>query len=469
MHILNIDLENFKTIEKFAADFTGGIYLVTGENEIGKSTLLGAIGTLLTGQRTDNLLKKGEKKGFAKMTVGEGEESYTVELRVTEKNPRGTLTVEKAGTGLKSSNLTALQSIFKYQDFDAHEFVKWSETAEGRRKQVAVVLSLLPQETQDRLQEIDEEIREIKENRTPVNAEIKAYVNLLDKAGITPDDLKKYKAEKDLKELIQKKADAQSRQDKIEGVKERTAEREKQLEEIPTKEKQIENAYMNTMRRLDEEEDEAKKAYEAAIARIKKNREGAEEILKSENEQLETATKAIKTKIKEAKEWLKKEEKETVDLEELQKQIDGVEEHNTKAKKVKQYQENKKLLDQKKAEKEKMEGQIVTLQDERQLLIDQSDLPIPGLDFTEDGLTLNEVPFRAGEVSTSQEMEVAAKLIIAKNPTVKVFRIAQGESLGKDRLNAIVEFANKNGYQGFIEEVHRGQDELIIEQYTEKS
>ena len=88
--------------------------------------------------------------------------------------------------------------------------------------------------------------------------------------------------------------------------------------------------------------------------------------------------------------------------------------------------------------------------------------------FTEDGLELNGVPFVAGKVSDSQIMEVAAKLIIASNPTVKVFRIARGESLGEKRLKSIIDIAKKNGFQGFIEEVRRGQDDLTIEEYTEK-
>ena len=74
---------------------------------------------------------------------------------------------------------------------------------------------------------------------------------------------------------------------------------------------------------------------------------------------------------------------------------------------------------------------------------------------------------RNRKVSDSQIMEVAAKLIIASNPTVKVFRIARGESLGAKRLQSLIELARKEGYQGFIEEVKRGQDDLIIEEYSE--
>lgn len=113
------------------------------------------------------------------------------------------------------------------------------------------------------------------------------------------------------------------------------------------------------------------------------------------------------------------------------------------------------------------EDKLGALAKERETLIATSKLPIAGLSFTDDGLELNGVPFVAGKVSDSQIMEVAAKLIIASNPTVKVFRIARGESLGEKRLQAIIDIAKANGFQGFIEEVKRGQTDLVVEEYTE--
>ena len=70
-------------------------------------------------------------------------------------------------------------------------------------------------------------------------------------------------------------------------------------------------------------------------------------------------------------------------------------------------------------------------------------------------------------MNAQTQLEVAAKLIIASNPTVKVFRIARGESLGEKRLQAIIDIAKQNGFQGFIEEVKRGQTDLVVEEYTE--
>ena len=45
--------------------------------------------------------------------------------------------------------------------------------------------------------------------------------------------------------------------------------------------------------------------------------------------------------------------------------------------------------------------------------------------------------------------------------------IARGESLGEKRLQAIIDIAKANGFQGFIEEVKRGQTDLVVEEYTE--
>ena len=44
MYIKKLELLNFQVIEQFSAEFTGNVYFVTGDNELGKSTLLKAIG-----------------------------------------------------------------------------------------------------------------------------------------------------------------------------------------------------------------------------------------------------------------------------------------------------------------------------------------------------------------------------------------------------------------------------------------
>lgn len=450
MIVKKLELVNFQVIKEFNADFDGNVYFITGDNELGKSTVLKAIGALLTGNR-DAVLKNGESKGFAKMIVGDDGEEYEVELKFTKANPRGTLSIKSKTTGMKSDNVSMLQKIFGYTDFDAVEFSRWSETAEGRRKQIEVVKSLLPEEVRTRISEIDTTVAGLKTERTGVNRDLKTYKSISDAAGqgLTTQDLKTYAKPKDITELMKEQAENAQLIEKAKTVRSALEQRKKQLEEIP------------------ERLAAAKATYEKAIEEAKKAIERTEKLYKEAIAQIESEKADYEARKANAEKWLANYEENNPEKLGTAEQLRKAEEHNKKAAKVADYLSKKKQADGKKAEAEKMDSEIAELSAEREKLISSAKLPISGLSFSDDGLVLNDVPFVAGKVSDSQIMEVAAKLIIASNPTVKVFRIARGESLGQKRLQAILDLAKKEGFQGFIESVVRGQQDLIIEEYTE--
>lgn len=450
MIVKKLELVNFQVIKEFNADFDGNVYFITGDNELGKSTVLKAIGALLTGNR-DAVLKNGESKGFAKMIVGDDGEEYEVELKFTKANPRGTLSIKSKTTGMKSDNVSMLQKIFGYTDFDAVEFSRWSETAEGRRKQIEVVKSLLPEEVRTRIAEIDTTVVGLKTERTGVNRDLKTYKSISDAAGqgLTTQDLKTYAKPKDITELMKEQAENAQLIEKAKTVRSALEQRKKQLEEIP------------------ERLAAAKATYEKAIEEAKKAIERTEKLYKEAIAQIESEKADYEARKANAEKWLANYEENNPEKLDTSEQLRKAEEHNKKAAKVADYLSKKKQADDKKAEAEKMDSEIAELSAEREKLISSAKLPIPGISFSDDGLVLNDVPFVAGKVSDSQIMEVAAKLIIASNPTVKVFRIARGESLGQKRLQAILDLAKKEGFQGFIESVVRGQQDLIIEEYEE--
>lgn len=450
MIVKKLELVNFQVIKEFNADFDGNVYFITGDNELGKSTVLKAIGALLTGNR-DAVLKNGESKGFAKMIVGDDGEEYEVELKFTKANPRGTLSIKSKTTGMKSDNVSMLQKIFGYTDFDAVEFSRWSETAEGRRKQIEVVKSLLPEEVRTRISEIDTTVAGLKTERTGVNRDLKTYKSISDAAGqgLTTQDLKTYAKPKDITELMKEQAENAQLIEKAKTVRSALEQRKKQLEEIP------------------ERLAAAKATYEKAIEEAKKAIERTEKLYKEAIAQIESEKADYEARKANAEKWLANYEENNPGKLDTAEQLRKAEEHNKKAAKVADYLSKKKQADDKKAEAEKMDSEIEELSAEREKLISSAKLPISGLSFSDDGLVLNDVPFVAGKVSDSQIMEVAAKLIIASNPTVKVFRIARGESLGQKRLQAILDLAKKEGFQGFIESVVRGQQDLIIEEYEE--
>ena len=432
MYIKRLELLNFQVIENFNADFNGNVYFVTGDNELGKSTLLKAIGALLTGNR-DEVLRNGATKGFAKMIVGDDGDEFDVQLSFTENNPRGTLTIKQKSTGMQTNNVSMLQRIFGYQDFDAVEFSRWSETAEGRRKQIAVVKSLLAPEIRARIEAIDEKVAALKQERTGVNRDVKTFDSLVANlsAQMEPGDVEKYANPINVADLMQKQAEKTKLDEMAKQASTMLAQRKEQLAAIPARLKA------------------AEEAYKAAVAEIEAERADYEKRKKT------------------AEDWLKKYESINPENSNVETQLAEADAHNKKYNLVQQYKEKKAQFDSVVAAASKMDEEINGLSQERAGLIANAKLPISGLSFTDDGLELNGVPFVPGKVSDSQCMEIAAKLIIASNPKVKVFRIARGESLGEKRLKAIIDIAKKNGYQGFIEQVQRGQTEMQVEEYTE--
>lgn len=468
MFIKNLKLSNFQVIRDFDADFEGGVYFITGDNEKGKSTILKAIYALLTGDR-DAVLTNGEEKGFAKMVVGNDGENYDVELKFTKANPRGTLTIKSQTTGMKSDNIGMLQKIFGYTDFDAVEFSRWSETAEGRRKQIEVVKSLLPKEVQDRIAKIDEDVKNKKELRKDANAEVKTYTAICATAEkeLQPGDVKTYANPIEIATLMEKQKENAQLIEKAKTVRASLEQRKQQLEQIPTRVKEVNRVHQENIDNAKKLEEAAKREYEEKLAKIKAGVEASEKTKSEELEKIETDKKDFETRKTNAEKWVKEYEANNPENDNTAEILKTSEEHNKKHAKVVQYQEKKKSKEAAEKKADKFDKEITDLLKERETLISNSKLPIDGLSFTDDGLELNNVPFMEGKVSDSQIMEVAARLVIATNPTVKVFRIARGESLGKARLQAIIDIAQKNGFQGFIEEVKRGQDDLVIEEYSE--
>jgi DNA repair exonuclease SbcCD ATPase subunit len=479
MIIKRLELVNFQVISKFNADFEGNVYFITGDNELGKSTVLKAIGALLTGAR-DAVLKNGENKGFARMVIGDDGEEYKVELRYTKSNPRGTLSITQNSSGRRSDNVSMLQKILGYTDFDAVEFSRWSETAEGRRKQIEVVKSLLPEKVRKRIAEIDSEVIDLKDKRLFSNRELKQYNVLCAEAenNLSPGDVEKFTVPKDITTLMQEQQVAAQLIEKAKTVRASREQRIIQLSAIPERIKQVDEDYLNKIGNIKSRLIEARKAYEEKLALAEKAYKEAQDMLTEDSKQVETDKANQLKSIEEeradlerrkanADKWLEEYEKDNPEKLDTAERLKAAEEYNKKCRIVSEYKEKVRLRDSVAKDVDAMEKRLEKLASERENLISDSKLPIPGLSFTNEGLELNGVPFIAGKVSDSQIMEVAAKLIIASNPTVKVFRIARGESLGQNRLQAIINIAKENGFQGFIEEVKRGQDELIIEEYTE--
>ena len=445
MNVTELEIKNFKTLKEFSGEFTKGVYLITGENEVGKTTLLKAITILLTGDRSDNLLSKDEKKGHIKGVICKEGQEFKVELRFTEKNPRGTLLIE-AANGMRDDKRSTLQRIFNYKDIDVSEFVGWSDSAEGRRKQIDLIKGLMSPGDIEKLNFMDDSIHDLKESRKGKAKNLDVQQTILESI-ILPKEEKE--GEKEIKPLnfLQKQLEESIKfNEKRKGVEERRLNRQ---EEIAVHDQKI---------KVDLNADEA----------IIKQKEYELEKLKNEYKakKIELADKQLVRggDQKAANTWLLANPQ--IKTEEKSEEIEAARKSNEDIIKRKDFWEKSEGVKKLIAEKDQINSKIEILEKSKRKVIKESSIPVDGLEFNEDGITLNGIPFASGEISTSQEIEVVSKLIIASNPTTKIFKVTRGESIGESKLKSLIEFANKEGYQGFIEEVKRGQFEMSVDKYT---
>ncbi len=470
MHVKKIILENFKVFENFEKDLVRAVYLIKAKNEKGKSSLIQAIINLLSGKRSDNLLQQGKEKGFCKILVGEKDEpEYEVECRFSENNPKGTMTIKRLSDGMKSTNISSLQTIFNYHDFDVNEFVSWSKTAEGQRKQIQIVRDLLTIEENEKIDNLDEEYKGIYNDRSYINSLIRSNEEFIKKEKCNFEELEKYNEKKNIDILLSKKSIALENNAKYEQALKIKSDIENKLnlfdKETEKEKEEIQDELINYQKMVTDLEIEIEKK-QAELEDRKKEMKAKEIKLRNYDEKRSDEKEVLKQRQDNSIKFFDKNKK--VDIEEIDKNIKEASEWNQNYEKAKEYFKAIDDLKKYKQQSDEKDKDLEQIKQEKMELIAKSKLPIEGLSFSENGLYYNGIPFRENDVSTSEQMEIATRIMIAKNPETKVFKIMQGESLDEDKIKAIIDFANKNGFQGFIEQVERGQDDIIIEEYNEK-
>lgn len=87
-------------------------------------------------------------------------------------------------------------------------------------------------------------------------------------------------------------------------------------------------------------------------------------------------------------------------------------------------------------------------------LLADADIPVEGLAVTEDGLTIDGVPFR--QVNSARRLQVAFELATAQRPDLRLVIIRDGDLLDSDTLAAVAKSAEGSGYLVLVE---RSRDE----------
>lgn len=421
--IQRVQIKNFKNIENLELDLQGKSIFLIGDNALGKSSIIQAIWVALSNKnKPKEPIREGADKAEIMVVIGADGKEYQVKKSFTEKTEKLEITSPE---GFKTEKLESLAKLVGDINFDVLKFVNLVNTADGRREQVKMIRSFLTEETNAKIDAINENIKNIEDNRTELNTNIKRLKTAIESQEITPTERETYKDVVVVEHLIKQQEEAQ-----------------KIISKIEESEREIIHQ-QSTIKTLDKQIEEAEKAWKNLVQQQIERQQKVDGLTR----ELENAVKP--------------------EIEPIKQQIINAGNHNEMVKKIKALDEQKNTYVNAVEKYRSLGEEREAKNAEKAKLISDSKLPIEHLTFDENGLYLKGIPLDETQQSTSELMEVGFKLAIAKEPNVRIVQVPRAESLGAKRLKDMMEFAKAHNFQVFYEEVQRGQEELKIE-YVEE-
>lgn len=105
---------------------------------------------------------------------------------------------------------------------------------------------------------------------------------------------------------------------------------------------------------------------------------------------------------------------------------------------------------------------IDALDARRERALAVADMPVPGLSFTDEGVTLAGVPLKA--CSGAEQLRTSVAIAMAANPTLRVVRVTDGSLLDPDGMRLLADMAKERDMQVWCEVVDAsGEVGIVIE------
>ncbi len=141
------------------------------------------------------------------------------------------------------------------------------------------------------------------------------------------------------------------------------------------------------------------------------------------------------------------------DPEPVKRQIAEADTKNRKLRENKQREELSSDLDALRDKSKALSDTIDEIDSEKQEKMKSAAWPVEGLGFSENGVTLNGLPFE--QASSAEQLDVSVAMGMAMNPKLRLMVIRDGSLLDDDTMAAIEKRVKENDYQCIVEVVTR--------------
>lgn len=437
-----------------------GLVLVNGKNNIGKSTFIRSISTMLAAKSPNNMLTVGESNGHVEQVIqaANGDEYiFRMDLDPTNKQDRFTLLNPN---GKVSKRISDIKDFCGYNDFTVEDFMDFGKTDEGARKQADIVLNLFPAEVQKQYKSLSKDEDESYKERTYIGRKVKDAEGAVKKAEPTTEE----KQEAELyKTLIE---DEQQIEEELNSFKD-TSIIENNILHITDKMNDCEKKVVSLREDYKACSDEIERL-EALIA-VQKSKQND---IKKEAEEYKNAVEAYRKNL--AAENKKLEEFDTNKKEQLSDKLENVRKQISEAivckDRVDNYNELVQEYNELKKQYEAEEARLKDIRFTKKNLMTQA-LPISNL-VIEDGILFYEddgnlFRFNSNETATSKLIFKTIEIILAINKKMEVVLISRGGGdMDKFTLKALHELGvDKDSL--FIMEMISDNDEIQVVGYEE--
>ena len=425
MKIVQLNIENFMRLRAVEITPNHHVVEIGGANKAGKTSVLDAIMGALGGKKSLPAvpLRRGAKNGHVTIAL-DGDESKGLQpmtvTRTFTDDGRSTLEIRSADGYKAPSPQAILDELCGRIAFDPLEF-----TRQSPKQQVETLKALVGLD----FTEADRKRATLYAERTEVNRDAKAIQARLDGAATYDDAPAKEVSVADLSAELTRRHAANKQVDDAWAALARH-EQEHGLLRIAAG--SAANAVANLREQL-----------EAAIGKADK----ANDLVDADRGALDTRRQKVEATA-------------YIDHGEVEDWILTAEETNRQ---VRANQAAKTLEDQYKVKattSDDLTARIEDIDADKTRQVAAAEFPVPGLGFDENGVTLNDLPFK--QASSAESLGVSAAMGFALNPTLPVMLIREGSLLDDGNLEALTQLVKQKDGQLWIERVGDGGECSVV-------
>lgn len=429
MKIIELQAENVKRLQAVEIKPNGNIVEIAGKNAQGKSSVLDAIAMALGGKRLcpARPVREGRDKASATVNLGE----YVVKRTWTDGGANSYLSIETPQGATFKSPQKILDGLVGSLTFDPLAFIRLTPAEQRQR-----LLDLAPSLGADITKMAADEAEQMEQRREAKKdvARLRAQMD-----GMDVDESLRGKPSLDANKIVKQ---LEAADEHNEGLKELTSDQTRIQQELDA----VTETVDDIQRSIDEKHRQIE-ALKNEIAEGENLKAGWIEEIGLQKQALKAATKKVN-------------EFEVIDTSPFKAQLSTVSEHNAAVAALHQYEQIGKEVETLQQDIKDFDTEIADIRERRATLFSNADLPVDGLQFDDQGLVFNGLPF--DQSSSAEQLRVAVAMGVAMNPKLKVLMIRDGSLLDDDSMAALREAVTEADFQLWIERVGKGGPGAVV-------